>query len=290
MLSYPSVEPFFAPLSKPMITQALAFQEEEHTPSISLDIHAMISHFTAKYSLLRERIAAPRQETYQQMLPAVKNGEFTTNWMLSSISKYTPKKHPQNSKTISAVALSRWRESGLVHYQNKNTPDFDSGAALITLRRLIPHRERGWLPTPPKSVSKNHYFTKEPLWWCWRQDSPACPIVPCPVPLPEDVPTSALLWTDWLGASWKPEWLCIGNLGCCRWARTTIRNDRLLWATTEEDLEIWGTPISETYKKALRNDVPLTLHTLATSALLLLATERLEDARAFSFDSLRLVV
>lgn len=60
-------------------------------------------------------------------------------------------------------------------------------------------------------------------------------------------------------------------------------NDLLLWAMRQEDLEKWGIPISETYTKALANDIPLTLHTLATSALLILAIERMEEANASSF-------
>ena len=60
----------------------------------------------------------------------------------------------------------------------------------------------------------------------------------------------------------------------------------MLWALTEEDLEGWGVPISGVYRQALRNDMGLTLHTLATNALLLLATQRLEDLRAFSFQEL----
>lgn len=59
-------------------------------------------------------------------------------------------------------------------------------------------------------------------------------------------------------------------------------DDILLWAMQQEDLERWGIPISDTYKKALTNDIPLTLHTLATSALLILAIERMEETKASS--------
>jgi hypothetical protein len=41
-------------------------------------------------------------------------------------------------------------------------------------------------------------------------------------------------------------------------------------------------PISRVYRQALQNDMALTLHTLATNALLLLSTQRLEDLRTFS--------
>lgn len=275
-MSYTAIEPFFAPLSKPMIHRALALQEgKSKVPSPVL---------------LRERMTRQRENTFKLMQPVVKSGEFTTEWMLSTLTQFTPtKKTQENTRPLSAEALSRWRETGLVVYQQKNIPDYDNGAALITMRLLVQDRERAWLPAPPTNARK-HYFDNEPLWWAWRQDDPSAPIEPCSVPLPEDLSASALLWTDWLGAAWRPEWLRIGNLGCCRWAKTQRVNDTLLWDIQAEDLERWGIPISNHYKSALRNDVPLTLHTLATSALLLLATERMEDAKAFSLDSLPLAM
>lgn len=267
MISYTALEPFFAPLSRPMIQRALLVQEGPSTSAAPV--------------LLRERMVAPRDEVFHLMEPAIKKKEFTTQWMLNVLTQFTPKRSG-NVRPLSAEALSRWRETGLVVYQHKNIPDYDNGAALIMLRRLIQGRERGWLPLPPKYAHK-HFFEQEPLWWCWRQDTPSSPVLPCPVPLPADIPASALLWTDWLGAAWRPEWLRIGNLGCCRWAGTMRINDLLLWAMRQEDLEKWGIPISETYTKALANDIPLTLHTLATSALLILAIERMEEANASSF-------
>lgn len=284
MALYISVEPFFAPLSAPMIEKAVSFQEEDN-PSSSFNLREVFSTFAARYARLRKRLVDPRMETYELMRPAVAAHQFTTDWMLDVLSQYTPNRGP--ARLLSAQALSRWRESGAVVYREDNAPDTDNGAAVIVLRRLIPHRERGWLPSPPRGKERVNYFSCEPLWWAWRQDSPSSPILPCPVPLPGDVPASALLWTDWLGAAWKPAWLRIGNLGCCRWAGTMcIEDGTMLWALVEEDLERWGIPISGVYRQALQNDMVLTMHTLATNALLLLATERLEGLHAFSLQSL----
>jgi hypothetical protein len=275
-----SVEPFFAPLSVPMIERAVSSQEEDGPSSSSLNLQEVVSTFAARYARLRQRLVPSREETFELMRPAVAANQFNTDWMLNTLTKYTPNRGPE--RPLSAQALSRWRESGAIVYRGDNVPDTDNGAAVIVLRRLIPQRERGWLPSPPRGEKRANYFSGQPLWWAWRQDSPSSPIIPCPVPLSKDIPARSLLWTDWLGAAWKPAWIRIGHLGCCRWAGTLIQDSEMLWALAEEDLESWGVPISRVYRQALQNDMALTLHTLATNALLLLATQRLEDLRTFS--------
>jgi len=275
-----SVHPYFAPLSAPMIKKAVLSQEDESGLSTALNLDDVVSTFAAKYARLRQRLIEPRRETYDDMRQALASHQLTTDWMLDKLSLYTPHRGPD--KPLSAEALSRWRETGLVVYRDRDEPDTDNGAALIVLRRLIPNRERGWVPSPPRGEQRANYYAHEPLWWAWRQDSPSSPIIPCPVPLPKDIPARALLWTDWLGATWKPAWLRIGDLGCCRWAGTFIEDSTMLWALAQEDLELWGVAISKEYRQALKNDMALTLHTLATNALLLLATQRLEDLHTFS--------
>lgn len=270
---YPSmsipIEPLFAPLSTPMILQALEFQNE--TPNEEMDAPA------SPYERLRLRLLKPREETFELLQPAVKAGEFDTDFLLKKLSEFTPQKKMDSPRLLSAESLSHWRKIGLVRYESKNQPNADNGAALITLRRMVQHRERKWLPNPRK-LDRTH-FLNEPIWWCWRQDSLSSPLIKCPVPLTEDVPPHALLWTDWRGAAWKPEWLSVGNLGCSRWAGTYVRDGALLWAITEEELsERWGIPINADYKQALAA-TPLTLHTLATSALLLLTTKYLEELK-----------
>jgi hypothetical protein len=279
--SIQAAEPFFAPLSRPMLAQALELQAEQFEKEDGVQLLELVQ---SPYARLRTRMLSPRQQTFELLQPAIRKGEFTSEYLLQQLTRFTPK---QGKSPVAPESLSRWREMGIVRYREKNIPDYDSGAALITLRRLVRHRERGWLPTPPKGTQKAHYFDAEPLWWCWRQDGPTSPVLPCPVPLPEDLPASALLWTDWCGASWSPEWYPIGELGCCRWAGIKIVDDKPLWAITEEDLERWKIIISSAYKRAL-SATPLTLHMLASSALLLLGTERLEEMRAVRLDTLPL--
>ena len=263
-------EPFYAPLNKPMIEQALAYQESEEQESRSA-LSNGLKRSDESYILLRERVQASRSQAFASVDEAIRMNQFTSDWMLSRLS-------------VSPESLHRWREMALVVYEDRDAPDPDNGAAVITMRKLIPDRMRGWLPMPPKEAKKHNYFKKEPLWWAWRQDDPSSPVLPCPIPIPSDVPSHALVWTDWLGASWKPMWLRIGTSGCCRWAGTVqAGKNSYHWALTEAALEAWGFPIAESYKKALKQDLPLTRHHLASNALLLLATERLEEMHTTSF-------
>lgn len=71
-------------------------------------------------------------------------------------------------------------------------------------------RERGWLP---ESIAAN-----EPVWWCWRQDDAEAPVIACPVPFPADIPASARLWTNWMGAAFIDGWQRTED-GLVRWAK-----------------------------------------------------------------------
>ena len=89
--------------------------------------------------------------------------------------------------------LSRWRGTGLLRPSTPRTRVWvDSVAGLLLTRTLWP-LERVHLPDIPPT---------EPAWWCWRQDTPDAPILPCPVPLPAEVPPTARLWSPWAGAPW----------------------------------------------------------------------------------------
>ncbi len=89
--------------------------------------------------------------------------------------------------------LGRWRAAGLLRPSTPRTAlTVDSVISLALTRALWP-LERVHLPDIPPT---------EPAWWCWRQDAPDAPILPCPVPLPADVPPTARLWSPWAGAPW----------------------------------------------------------------------------------------
>jgi hypothetical protein len=98
-------------------------------------------------------------------------------------------------RSLSPTTLSRWRKRNLLHYADEQHINPHNAAAILVMRLLLPDEKYGWLPS---TMAPN-----EPLWWCWRQDSPDSPIVPCPFPLPADVPEAARLWTSWQGAAWE---------------------------------------------------------------------------------------
>ena len=95
---------------------------------------------------------------------------------------------------VGRTLLSRWRATGLLRPSAPRTAlRVDSVGGLLLTRMLWPLPHRIHLPDIPPT---------EPAWWCWRQDASDAPILPCPVPLPADVPPTARLWSPWAGAPW----------------------------------------------------------------------------------------
>jgi len=161
------------------------------------------------------------------MHPFVANDHLTTSWLLKALTTHTPGKTPVQSST-----LNLWHERGLFSYTERGYPEPDSAAAML-IARMVDRRERNWLPTIMTQ--------REPRWWCWRQDRPDAPVVACPIPLPDDLPPSALLWTPWLGACWHIPWLQIGLLGAARFAGTQgpMSGEEWRWNLSLEDFHRW---------------------------------------------------
>ena len=260
-----SILPVLAPLSGSMMTQALVTQESRGSDARQV----LQQDLFASWARLYQRFRPLRNEAYHLTIDALKRGDYSTRWIIAELSK----RYPQKSKPISPETISRWRETGLLPYQKEDYPDPDRAIAMLILRSLTTAKTHAWTPKLPK----NGGFWREALWTCWRQETPTSPILPCAIPLPEDMSRQTLLWTSYLGADLKsPLWLRIGDLGCCRWARVREYHNTFIWDTTEEDLQAWDITI-ENYSKELENDTPLTLHMLANLALLRLATVRLQD-------------
>lgn len=109
----------------------------------------------------------------------------STRWMITELSK----RYPERSKPISHETISRWREAGLLPYTKDDYPDPDRAIAMLVLRSLTTDKVHAWTPKVPP----NGDFWNEALWLCWRQDTPASPIVPCTIPLPANPPHHAIL-------------------------------------------------------------------------------------------------
>jgi hypothetical protein len=207
------------------------------------------------------QVQQKRTATYTLMNPFV--GALSTEWLLKRLS--------DTQHTVTPTTLSRWRDAGLLRYDKKDRPDTDSVASLLIAAQLHKQR-RGFLPST--------LVEGEPAWWCWCQDRPWAPVVPCPVPLPDNLPPSALLWTQWTGAAWHPEWLNVGQRGAIRWAGTNEVNSKLLWSVSLDKLTEWVPAIVSNAEEleATTEELETTpeiLHTLANIALLHLAGRRL---------------
>ena len=224
-------------------------------------------------SLLEKNIQEKRQAVYALMDPLVQaekvSGEIplSTTWITQVLRVYTPE-----NRVIPSQTLSLWRERNLLRYRERGHPDLAATAALL-LARMVDERMRNWLPT---TIAED-----EPDWWCWRQDTPEMPYIPCPVPLPDNLSPSTLLWTPWIGATWDPHWLKIDALGAIRWAGAVGETQPVQWTISQQDLQVWDAEVA-----ALQIDFPActeeVLHTLATLALFRLARTRLDSsAQAF---------
>lgn len=267
-----SIAPLMAPLSRPIMVH-LANYEKVVLPTVTTDMDEQLvtagQRFRARWYFLSQQVQEKREEAFHLMSPVVQGRLLSTEWLIETLTQYTPGRQHETSKPLTAQTISRWREQGLLRYEQKNQPDSECTAAIVTARMIDP-RERGWLPPT--------IAADEPLWWCWRQDSPTDPVIPSPVPLPENIPHHALLWTNWRGAAWKQPWLPLGNLGAARWGGTMVENGNVLWNLTVQEMELWDAEIMPLGNGVLDSAAKLTRHTLATLALLRLATPRLQQA------------
>jgi hypothetical protein len=263
--------PRLAPLPIPIARHLVGRQRKERRPpeTVALTLEEQLAqatrHFDAFWLDLEQAVREKRVLTYTLLSPIVDTPGLSTDWVWSALKNYTD--HP-----VTVPTISRWREQKLLRYDGWNQPAADSVASLL-IARLIDPRERGWLPHEMKE--------EEPRWWCWRQDAPGAPAVPCPVPLPEDLPPATLLWTPWAGAAWDPGWLNVGTAGAIRWAGTTIQHGKLLWNITEDDLQRWDPGVFPLAKGILEMASEV-LHMIATMALARLARERLGQTAALA--------
>ncbi|MHB8596759.1 MAG: hypothetical protein ACYDER_08110 [Ktedonobacteraceae bacterium] len=220
---YALAYPLFAPLPVPLVRHVYRGPSRTH-PSARSQPRSL--------SILEQQIRMSRNAAYTVMHPFVASNTLTTSWLLKTLSTDTPGKVP-----VQTAHLALWHERHLLRYAERGYPDPDNAAALLVARMVDP-RERNWLP--PTMTEE------EPAWWCWRQDQPDAPVVACPVPLPPDLPATALLWTPWLGASWQTPWLPVGTLGAIRFAGTRgpLHGEEWNWSLTADELRQWDPEIA----------------------------------------------
>lgn len=280
--------PLFAPLPLPMVEHLLlrirrivilshGDKPDVHVVALEQVQEAVAHYRTAVYTYMHPYVVARKITVDESGL----NGEgrvmrYSTSWFLRTLAVHSPNKEPIPSQT-----LSLWHKRGLFRYQEYAIPDLDSAAALL-IARMTDKRKRNWLPSL--------LLPDEPYWWCWRQDTPDAPPVPCPIPLPEDIPSSALLWTSWVGASWNRCWLRLDqNVGAVRWAGMQEKEDGISWEITKADLERWDPeiashlPSSPEYEQLLQNAAELVLRRLSLARFSPLVPQAYESERGGSF-------
>lgn len=268
MVQIASHMPQLAPLPIPMAEHLLKFQRRLLKKTMRTSSPDELE--TGALSLLEHNVQEKRQAVYGLMDPLVRTEEkgsrepsLSTTWIMQVLSAHTPQQRPVPSQT-----LSLWRERHLLRHRQRGHPDLDNTAALL-LARMVDERIRNWLPT---TIAED-----EPAWWCWRQERPETPPMPCPVPLPGDLSAATLLWTPWVGASWDPHWLKMGDWGAIRWVGAGDEKQAVRWTISQPDLRVWDAEVA-----ALALDFPAgteeMLHTLATLALFRLARTRVMAA------------
>lgn len=275
--------PQLAPLATPLVYHLLAQQEVPlHTQLLrGIDLHRRGSQVSEQLSqswlLFERRVREKRQHTYSLMAPYVRVDHTTLRsyihprWLRETLGTLMPPAHKNTARErITGQTLSIWRERNLLRQHAWGQCDVQSAASVLIARQLDETRERGWLPSMIEH--------DEPLWWCYSQAAPVdgqpSPILPCPVPLPPDLPPSTLLWTPWIGASWDPCWLQIGLFGAIRWAGATPGPHGLIrWNLSEADLKLWAPDLFSTQDNSfdLTQDI---LDSIAHFVLLRLALRR----------------
>jgi hypothetical protein len=266
MIQIATYMPQLAPLPIPMVEHLLKHRYKllkKTVRTISQD-----EREKEALSLLQKNVQEKRQAVYVLMDPLVQTEKvsreipLSTTWIMHMLRAHTPE-----NRLVPSQTLSLWRERNLLRYRERGHPDLDNTAALL-LARMVDERIRNWLPT---TIAED-----EPDWWCWRQDTPEMPWVPCPIPLPGNLSPSTLLWTPWLGATWDPHWLKIDALGAIRWVGAIGEKQLVRWTIRQQDLQIWDAEVA-----ALQINFPACteeiLHTLATLALFRLARTRLDS-------------
>lgn len=216
---------------------------------------------------LERQINEKRQETFEVLDPLIvadrnvpaKRKQLNATWVRTNLALYGP---PQEQSPLSATTISRWQEQGVLRKDGWNLLEIQSVAELF-ITRMVTTRERGWLP---ETMSKGAW------WWCWSQDGPDAPVVPCPYPLPLNLSPWTLLWTPWLGASWDAAWLQLPYQGCIRFAGVASKKGP---ATLQrEHLERWDPELALLHTRlAISTD----LQSLVERTLQKLAMDRLRS-------------
>lgn len=188
--------------------------------------------------LLEVRTA--RQELMEQMDPLVEmdklrgphQKKLNHTWIAERLAQLAPLK--KERQALSAYTIGTYVGAGILKKGGEGVYDPETILTTCILRAADQNRERNWIPL--EKIPE-----REEGWYCWSQEYPGAPVVPCPYPnLPINLPRSTLLYTRFACASWNNKaWLRHGYRGA-------ITFSGLIWDQragtshmTLEDLEVW---------------------------------------------------
>jgi len=291
-----AIEPECYPLSQPMIVR---FAYDRNIPlTVSTETNTFSSaHATPvlrESEMLRARAAGNlhttqngreelvceikelRERTSSILEPVLSHPTLlTTDWFRQALREHTPplekrgkaQKESQEVELFSEKTLSMWRTRGLLRSDERDKLNFHTAFAVMMMRLADHRRERGFLPPGQ--------YDQEAYMYVWRQDTPQSPVIPCGLPLADDVPNHAFLFTPWkaLGEWGTSRWLPFSHMGSVRWKGVREDMGTILWDMSEQDIALWDPSIAPLGNGIIDDVLPLTRHTLATMILLKQASE-----------------
>jgi hypothetical protein len=233
-------------------------------------------HFLEAWSPILQWVAQLRREAYKEFAPIWRKEQpLTTDWFIETLSKHrSPPRVKQGeeraAKPLTDQTVWRWKNRGLLFYQGWDRPDFDSAMAVYMMLRAEPGARKGFLPSGD--------YADEPYMFCWRQDTPSSPLVPCGLPLNAErdkIPKHALLYSPLPSlAHFHRTWLPFEHFSV-RWAGTLEEDGLVMWDLSEEEIAMWDDAVIPLGHGVLDSIAKQIRHTLANLALLRVATRQL---------------
>lgn len=224
-----------------------------------------------------------RHQIYLKVKEAAEQEKLTTTWLARELTELTPQKVKVRRQT-----LSLWKQANIVKYDEEDRPEFHSVAALLLARQYSPLL-REWRPT---------LLAKNAPWYAWIEVEPGKEPLMCAFPYEEEipatstnaqllrllspkaimlgnkvslpdpvaVPSSALLYTPWEGATLEKGWYRVKGGAA-----------RFLGKVTEEDLARWNEHVKPF--GITEEDAPDIFETAKLLVLQILAETRLKRER-----------
>ncbi|HEX2615783.1 MAG TPA: hypothetical protein VHL10_09845 [Nitrososphaera sp.] len=239
--------PAFAPLPVPF-AQHLVIQEYRRCRRIATRKYSIPPEPLAEvfWQTVLTRVQRARSIVFEVMHPFVladarnrRRGRDLSfpdsEWLLDMLANYTPAEYEPREFTVDS--LKSWAKRGLLTREREYGPfDQTSAASFLVARIAEEVYENKWLPS--------ELAPDEPRFWCYGQSSPDAEVISIPIPRPNDLPPSMILWTPWQGAVWlNEEWHLAGAVAC-RWSPAQ---------PSEEALAVWDESMVTQIQQALQH-------------------------------------